>query len=457
MGACGGDSHPKNLSSNGGSSNGGTGGSAGADASLGGGGSGGFGGFGGNKEAGTGGKEAGADANPNVDAVHCGNATKDEDESDVDCGGIACPGCDTGQTCGGDSDCASLKCNSATNTCNVSLCTDGVKNGSETDKDCGGPNCPKCGDGKVCAGATDCTNGVCSGTPPLCQAPTCTDGVKNGTEGDKDCGVNCPQKCGLGQSCKGTTDCASANCQTNQCKCPTGMVLAPATGGGAYCIDQYEVSYEQYAVFWQANPPAQITECTWNNSYTPPQHWPAALGYTKYPVRSVDWCDAHAYCNYVGKRLCGKQGGGSVPFNSYNDYTQSQWMNGCSAGANTYCYGSLYNSTLCIGSDYNGAPLPDGGPFDVLQPLPGTRVLKATDPNKMAPQFCQGAAPLLFDMSANAAEWEDSCDGTTGASDNCHVRGGSYKESGSNVACSANKTLPRSGSAEDVGFRCCYP
>jgi alpha-tubulin suppressor-like RCC1 family protein len=43
-------------------------------------------------------------------------------------------------------------------------CADGVRNGSETDVDCGG-SCPKCGPGRACSQDSDCENDVCcSGT-----------------------------------------------------------------------------------------------------------------------------------------------------------------------------------------------------------------------------------------------------------------------------------------------------
>ncbi|HEY1954060.1 MAG TPA: hypothetical protein VGH28_00560 [Polyangiaceae bacterium] len=41
-------------------------------------------------------------------------------------------------------------------------CTDGIKNGAETDVDCGGPTCAKCKDGSACALATDCASQSCS-------------------------------------------------------------------------------------------------------------------------------------------------------------------------------------------------------------------------------------------------------------------------------------------------------
>lgn len=41
-------------------------------------------------------------------------------------------------------------------------CSDGVKNGNESDVDCGGSVCKPCDGGKACASATDCGMGVCS-------------------------------------------------------------------------------------------------------------------------------------------------------------------------------------------------------------------------------------------------------------------------------------------------------
>ncbi len=47
-------------------------------------------------------------------------------------------------------------------------CSDGIRDGLETDVDCGGPACPRCALGKYCATNTDCSSGVCT---PMPQAP----------------------------------------------------------------------------------------------------------------------------------------------------------------------------------------------------------------------------------------------------------------------------------------------
>lgn len=53
--------------------------------------------------------------------------------------------------------------------CVPASCTDGAKNGSETDVDCGGGGaCPPCTSGQSCVDDTDCESGAC--TPGfLCQ------------------------------------------------------------------------------------------------------------------------------------------------------------------------------------------------------------------------------------------------------------------------------------------------
>jgi hypothetical protein len=48
-------------------------------------------------------------------------------------------------------------------------CTDGVKNGSETDVDCGGGTCSPCANGDICAVGSDCLSGTCTGG--ICGAP----------------------------------------------------------------------------------------------------------------------------------------------------------------------------------------------------------------------------------------------------------------------------------------------
>jgi hypothetical protein len=126
----------------------------------------------------------------------CQNLVTDGNETDSDCGGDECGPCIPGQVCKVASDCTSKVCEDAFvgapfKNCKLPMCGDGVQNGNETDLDCGGMNCPganRCDDGKHCSAHTDCKSGVCQiGT---CQKATCGDGVKNGAETGIDCGAS---------------------------------------------------------------------------------------------------------------------------------------------------------------------------------------------------------------------------------------------------------------------------
>jgi hypothetical protein len=152
----------------------------------------------------------------------CTDNIKNGTETDVDCGG-SCPSkCAAGKGCATAADCVSGVCDTAAKTCLAPSCADVVKNGTETDVDCGG-SCPsKCAAGKGCATATDCVSGVCDPATKLCAAPSCSDGLKNGTESDVDCGGPCAG-CANGKSCNASTDCASGACNpsTKTCVAPS--------------------------------------------------------------------------------------------------------------------------------------------------------------------------------------------------------------------------------------------
>jgi hypothetical protein len=132
-------------------------------------------------------------------------------ETGVDCGGSvkATAPCPDGEKCIDSADCVG--------TCNAGVCgpagpTDGKKNNGETDIDCGGPNAPKCADGKDCAANADCADDYCPDATKKCTAPRYDDGVKNGTETDVDCGGTGAgmKKCAEGLLCGIDADCNGA-------------------------------------------------------------------------------------------------------------------------------------------------------------------------------------------------------------------------------------------------------
>jgi subtilisin-like proprotein convertase family protein len=155
------------------------------------------------------------DGNPcTADICLAGMATHPNLPSGAACsdGGIKCDGGGECVECLTGADCMSGVC--IAQACAAPTCLDNVKNGTETDQDCGGPDCGPCPAGDACTVAGDCASEVCTGD--LCQAPTCTDTVKNGTETDQDCGGSCP-KCAPGLACNVNADCVGGSCMNNTC------------------------------------------------------------------------------------------------------------------------------------------------------------------------------------------------------------------------------------------------
>lgn len=222
-------------------------------------------------------------------------------------------------------------------------------------------------------------------------------------------------------------------CQCGDPSCGPCPVLKNVAAGG-YGIDGQEVTNEDYATYllWNPNPALQPASCAWNKDFTPTEGWPATV--SKAPVTAVDFCDAQAYCRWARRRLCGKIGGGPNAHADFADATKSQWYNACSVGGTrAYPYGASYVGSACNGADYGkGAPIAVG---------------EAT--------ACEGGYPSLRDMSGNAWEWEDSCEGNAGQSDLCRIRGGSYSQGQNALGCDADSALPRNTTGKSVGFRCC--
>jgi hypothetical protein len=145
------------------------------------------------------------------------DGVKNGDETDLDCGGASAPKCAPGKGCGLPADCATGSCG-VTKVCLDATAADGVKNGTETDVDCGGgapTNAARCETGKACNDDGDCSNVRCNAGTKVCNPPTAGDGLKNGSETDVDCGGGAPTNalgCALDGACATHDDCASKAC-----------------------------------------------------------------------------------------------------------------------------------------------------------------------------------------------------------------------------------------------------
>ncbi|MBL8741774.1 MAG: SUMF1/EgtB/PvdO family nonheme iron enzyme, partial [Myxococcales bacterium] len=159
-------------------------------------------------------------------------------------------------------------------------------------------------------------------------------------------------------------------------------------------------------------------------------------------VVCVDWCDAFAYCQWTGGRLCGEIGGGLLDISdenllASNDPSRSEWFRACSAnGTQEYPYPGPYDDTLCNDNNTGVDPADDH---------PGCGV---------------GG---LINMSGNVGEWENACttkNTPNALFDNCVRRGGAYFSPADKLTCALSGddptgTLPGTPS-DNTGFRCCH-
>lgn len=225
----------------------------------------------------------------------------------------------------------------------------------------------------------------------------------------------------------GVGDASSGKC--NSTRGPEMVELV--FGAVSYCIDSTEVTNEQYAPFIaEPNKPLKHERCGSNTNYAPN----CGDRHTKLPnepVNCIDWCDAWAFCEWAGKRLCGKIGGGGNAYGDLNDATKSQWFAACSkGGTQDYCYGNTARD-VCQANDEPPAAV------------------------KSNPE-CAGAYAGLFDLTGNLGEWEDSCELKTNPLDDlCRRRGGDLVDDFALQQCSQGYGVPRGARQPSGGFRCC--
>jgi len=106
-------------------------------------------------------------------------------------------------------------------------CTDGIQNGTETDIDCGGGSCPRCGVGKKCNTRNDCVTALCVG------------GVCKSCDNAADCGIDTGGNdcaCRTSRNLSGVKFCSNVNGGTinpgNSCNlCNANQGCSESDGG----------------------------------------------------------------------------------------------------------------------------------------------------------------------------------------------------------------------------------
>jgi formylglycine-generating enzyme required for sulfatase activity len=222
--------------------------------------------------------------------------------------------------------------------------------------------------------------------------------------------------------------------------CPNGAGPTMVDVGG-YCIDSTEVTRGHYQDFLNTGVATQAETgmpayCAFNDDYTPNGNWPPNALELVLPVVNVDWCDAYAYCEWAGKRLCGAIGGGQLDQGDSADASASQWFRACSnGGTTTYTFGSAFLDVCNVGGT---GPEPVGANLE-----------------------CHGTmAPweAVFDLTGNVREWEDACEANVGPGDNCNRRGGSHPSNPNTAQCdnlSGGLLQTRASTTDTTGLRCC--
>jgi hypothetical protein len=236
----------------------------------------------------------------------------------------------------------------------------------------------------------------------------------------------------------------------NKGSCPQNLagpklVEVSTPDGSRYCIDATEVTLAQYGKFIDTKQKIGTTDeydmsgepsvCSENKTYL---DWPKdALNpqSTDEPVRYTDWCDAYMYCQWAGKRLCGKVGGGALPLQDSSAYPNSnEWYNACSSGGKfLYPYGNDFQPDACV----TGVNATEAKPVASMSGCHGT----------------QSPFDQIFDMSGNVFEWGASCD-----SEKCATYGGAFatKPGLGGVECTTVFNTLRTSTHEGaLGFRCC--
>ena len=155
---------------------------------------------------------------------------------------------------------------------------------------------------------------------------------------------------------------------------------------GAFCIDSTEVTVAQYQQFVTAkagNMSGQIAQCasfntSWVNTVsTQCQTRMNPSTFPNHPAVCLDWCDAHAYCAWAGKRLCGAIGtGAKLALVDVEDPTKNEWAYACSSGGlTTFPYGNTYQLGACANSRKEVKTTPtckgQGAPFDQIWDMAG--------------------------------------------------------------------------------------
>jgi len=346
----------------------------------------------------------------------------------------------------------------------VSTCTDKVKNGKETDVDCGGGTCPKCEDNKSCTKASHCLSGIC--TSNTCQKGCVHQSVVKDCKTDSTLGLTF---CTIPSGCF-----KMGSPKTDTCRFADEPEQIPVTLSNKFEMQSTEVTQAQFEKRMKYKP-----------SYF------ASCGGTC-PVEQINWHEAAAYCNALSaekglkasecydckglkeKVICTEKtaGKGIYTCKGYRLPTEAEWEYAYRGGTIWAYYIGPNNLSYCdechkkepnadsIGWFCHNAKVTYSGCYNI---------------SSYAPPNCAGTHPVkgkpanpwgLYDMAGNAWEWchdgYQSTIGATSVTDPVYsgssrvLRGGAWSRRTRNLRgarrFSSSPTLK--GTYQAFGFRC---
>lgn len=171
----------------------------------------------------------------------CSDGYHNQNETDLDCGGVCGASCANGQVCAAHADCVSEFCMPDLLLCAEMTCSDGYINQNETDLDCGGICGATCANNLKCKVHEDCMSNFCTPDSLVCIEMTCNDGYLNLNETDVDCGGVCGATCEYNEDCLTNSDCAEDFCFKSKCAPSVPTVILSVSAAAIFAINSLVV------------------------------------------------------------------------------------------------------------------------------------------------------------------------------------------------------------------------